>query len=287
MNIILGASGQVGNAVVENLMTKHAQIKAVVRNKEKAAKLLSNGIQVSVADFFDLPALKESLKDGDVIFVLTPEASHSNDVIGDTKKILKNLEIAIESSRISKIIGLSSMGAQHPNGTGNLEMSYLLEHSFNNIAVLKIFVRPAYYFSNWLPYLPLVKEYGVLPTFFPIDLKIPMISPMDVAQFVSNIIIKDFDESQIFEVQGPESYSTRDVAKILKDILNKEIEVQQIEREKWEDTIKQIGFSEDATKNLVKMIEAVIDGKAIAENNNANLVTLNTSLSDYFKGNIK
>lgn len=286
MKVILGASGQVGSAVIENLIKQNAQIKAVVRNNKKTANLLNRGIQVSVADFFDQAALKESLKDGDSIFVITPESNHSSDVIGDAKKILKNLEAAIESTNIRKIIGLSSMGAQHSSGTGNLQMSYLLENSFNNFLFPKIFIRPAYYFSNWLSYLPLIKEYGILPTFFPIDLKIPMISPGDVAKFASNLLIKDANESQVFEIQGPETYSTRDVATILEEILSKKIEIQEIERDKWEETIKQIGFSNDATKNLIEMIEAVINGMAVTENKNSNLISLDTSLNEYFSNNI-
>ena len=286
MKIILGASGQVGSAIVEYLRMQNAQIKAVIRNREKANVLSNKGIQVEIADLFNLSALKDSLKDGDIIFVLTPEVIHSNDIITDTMRILNNLEIAIESSKIRRIVGLSSMGAQYSSGTGNLQMSYMLEHSFNNLEAHKIFIRPAYYFSNWLSYIPLVKEYGVLPTFFPIDLKIPMISPLDVAKFVGDILIKDFNESKIFEIQGPEVYSTKDVANELEEILNKKIEIQQIEKGKWEETIKQIGFSNDATKNLIKMIEAVINGKAVAENKNTSLITLETSLSEYFNANI-
>ncbi|MGV8135774.1 MAG: NAD(P)H-binding protein [Mangrovibacterium sp.] len=61
MNIILGASGQVGSAITDFLTEKKVPVKAVVRDAEKAKKLKEKGAEVAIADYFDLNALKESV----------------------------------------------------------------------------------------------------------------------------------------------------------------------------------------------------------------------------------
>lgn len=287
MNIILGASGQVGSALAENLIGKDKPVCAVIRNKKKAGDLEDKGIEVRIADYFDEKALTNAVQGGDLIFVLTPETEKSDDILGDTKTLLESYKSAIESSTIKKVVGLSSIGAQHPSDTGNLQMSYMLEHAFSEMPVQQIFVRPAYYYSNWLSYLPAVKEQGVLPTFFPTDLEISMVSPIDVAECIADIIVKNIDGSQIYELEGPKAYRPIDVAKTFEEILGRTVEAQEIPRTKWKETLQQIGFTEDAAQNLIEMTEAVIDGRAKPEGKGAKRIELSTTLKQYFKGNLK
>jgi len=65
MNIILGATGQIGSAIVKKLIEKGLPVKAVIRNKEKADELKSYGAEVAIADYFDLDSLKEAVKNSD------------------------------------------------------------------------------------------------------------------------------------------------------------------------------------------------------------------------------
>lgn len=287
MNIILGASGQVGSALAEKLIEKNEPVRAVIRDKEKAGNLERISIEVCIADYFDEKALKQALQGGDLIFVLTPETKKSEDILGDTKTLLKNYRSAIESSPIKKVVGLSSIGAQHASGTGNLQMSYMLEQAFSGMPVHQIFVRPTYYYSNWLPYLSTVREQGILPTFFPADLKITMISPIDVAEYIADIIARDMEGLQIYELEGPEAYSSIDVAKTFGEVLDRKIEARQIPRAEWKETLQQIGFTEDAIKNFIEMTEAVIDGKTRPERKGTKSVELPTTLKQYFKENLK
>ena len=286
MNIILGASGQVGSAIVDFLIEKGEPVKGVVRDNRKAGDLKKKGAEVSIADYFDVKALKLALKGGDIVFLLTPESPTSEDIIGDTEKLLENYRVAIESSQIKKVVGLSSMGAQYSSETGNLQMSYMLEHAFSALPVEKIFVRPAYYYSNWLAYLSTAEEQGVLPTFFPEQLEIPMVSPIDVAEFLGEIITDESTDPKIYELKGPETYCSNDIADILSEVFSRDVKAYQIPQPTWRETILQFGFTENTAANLIEMIEAVIDGKTLPEENNT-LIELPTTFHSYLKGQIK
>ena len=287
MDIIMGASGRVGSAIVTNLIKKGRSVKGIVRNNEKAEPLRKQGADFAIADAFNLPAVTEAIKDGSTLFIITPETGKGDDVIDDTKKMLENIRKAIEKSTIKRIVGLSSMGGQYDKGTGNLLMSYLLEHEFKNTEVEQTFIRPAYYFSNWLAYLPVVKDMGILPTFYPVDLSIPMISPMDVAEFAADIIAGNDGGDKVYEAFGPAEYSSADVAGAFAETLHSNVKTQQIPRNKWDDTLRRIGFSDDAIKNFIAMTEAVISGDVHAENNGT--ITLNgkTSLMQYINQAVK
>jgi len=281
MNIILGATGQIGSMLVDNLLKKGQPVRAVIRNSLKAQELKNKGVEVSIADYFDVEALKKAFRGGDSVFLLTPENPECKNCLEETRMIINNYREAVLSSGATKIVGLSSMGAQHGSGTGNLMASYILEHVFSDLEIEQIFVRPAYYFSNWLGYLELVKEYGILPTFFPPEMELPMIAPSDVAKFLVDVMISSTPQERIYEIMGPQAYSSSDIAKIFGDVLNRNVTLQQVLPEEWESTLIQAGFSKDAANNLMLMTKAVIDGKTKSETTKK--ISFSTDFKTYLK----
>lgn len=281
MNIILGATGQIGSMLVDNLLMKGQPVRAVVRNSSKAQKLKNKGVEVKIADYLDVETLIKAFQGGNSVFLLTPENPESEDFLSEIRTIINNYREAVLSSEITKIVGLSSMGAQHESGTGNLMASYMLEHAFSDLEIEQIFIRPAYYFSNWLGYLELIKDHGILPTFFPPELELPMIAPSDVAEFLSDVIICKTPQKRVYEIAGPCDYSSLDIAKIFEDVLNRNVILQQILPDEWENTLMQAGFSKDGAKNLMLMTKAVIDGKT--KNKTINQIRFSTDFKNYLK----
>lgn len=283
MNVILGVTGQVGAALVDNLLEKGLPVKAVMRNKKEADRLKAKGAEVAIADYFDGEALKKAVAGADLLFAITPENPTSNDVLGDNEKLLYNYRMAVRQSSITSLIGLSSIGAQFEEGTGNLLLSHKLENAFSDVEIHKVFIRPAYYYSNWLMSLDAVKENGVLPSFYPPDQKFHMISPVDVAKFVANTIEKGIDTSETIEIVGPKQYSAQDIAKDMGAALQKEVNVAAIPREEWKSTMKNIGFSDDAANNFAAMTAMVAEGKAQPEAKGKNPIVHKTTFEEYLE----
>ena len=279
MNIILGASGQIGSMLVQNLLRAGQEVRAVVHNSLKEQDFRDQGADAATADLFDVESLKKAFRGANTVFLLTPEDPGSNDFIGETRSILKNYRDAVLSTGISRIVGLSSMGAQHPAGTGNLEASYMLEHAFEGIDNEQIFIRPAYYFSNWMGYLELIKEHGILPTFFPPDMRLPMIAPPEVAAFLAGVMKGDRQGERVYEIVGPCEYNAFEIAKIFEEVLGRAVSVQPIPPESWEETLMQAGFSKDGARNLMLMTKAVMDGKA--RNDSIIPIRVSTDFKEY------
>jgi uncharacterized protein YbjT (DUF2867 family) len=281
MIIIMGASGQVGSAVATQLQSQGKPVKGVIRNPEKANALKQKGIEVAIADAFDEKALQIAFEGGEAVLLLTPDMEKSNDLIGDTKNILRNYRHAVLKAGIRKIVGISSMGAHLKGEIGNLKMSHLLEHTFADSELQQIFVRPAYYYSNWLDMIDSVKESGVLPTFFSPEQKIPMVSPMDIAALLAEKLVEPVDKNPIYEAEGPEWYSSADIAKTYGEVLGKKVTPEQIPQEKWQDTMKEFGLSDDAVKNFMQMTYTIVDGKANPEGEGTEPVILPTSFKQF------
>lgn len=284
MHIILGAAGQIGSMLIDDLLKKKQTVRAVVRNENKSNALREKGAEVVTADIRNADDLKKVFHGGKAVFLLTPENPECKDFIGETKTILSAYREAVLYSGIGRVIGLSSMGAQHENGTGNLSASYLLEHSFEDFDVEQVFIRPSYYFSNWLGYQDLVREYGILPTFFPPEMKLAMIAPTDVAAFLSDVMTREAIPENILEITGPLAYSSQEIAKIYGEVFHRKVSLQQVFPADWEKTLMEAGFSEDGTRNLMLMTQAVIDGKT--QNETGHVTRFPTDFKEYLLRNV-
>lgn len=283
MNIILGATGQVGSMLAMNLLEQGQPVRAVVRNEDKAYELEKNGAEIVVADYFDKAAIKKAFQGGESVFLLTPENPFSENYLDDIRLIIQNFQEAIQETSIRKIVGLSSMGAHHQTGTGTLMASYLLEHAFNDHNVDQTFVRPSYYYSNWVGYLELMMSEGILPTFFPAEMKIPMIAPKDVAACLTDIMIQEAENPQnrVVEISGPYDYNSLEIAEICSNTFQQKITLERIESSDWENALKESGFTSDGINNLIQMTRAVIDGKTKRETDE--IIRLNTDFKTFLK----
>lgn len=285
MNIVLGATGQVGSRLVDRLLDKGQPVRAVVRSVSKAQPMIAKGARVVEADFNDGEALKKALAGGSTVFLLTPENPTPENYLAEIQAMIWNYRQAVLSAGATKVVGLSSMGAQHASGTGYLLASHLLEQAFADLDIQQIFVRPAYYYSNWLAYLDLVREHGVLPTFFPPGLELPMIAPGDVAEFLADRMISADPQERIYEITGPRAYRSLDIAGAFEQVLGREVALQHILPEEWEATLRQAGFSNDGVRNLIQMTQAVIDGKTSHEQSHP--VRCETDFQAYLKNMLR
>jgi len=281
MNIIVGASGQIGSHLTKRLLDKGIPAITVVRNPEKVK---DENFKVRQADLFNLDQVVNAFKGGTTAFLLTPENPSSNDIIRDTKNIIENYRKAIEENKIQRIVCLSCIGAHIEGKTGNILMSQLLEKQFDDCNIEKIIIRPSYYFSNWLGYLSTIEQYGVLPTFFPEDLKVEMHSPLDLADFIADVIAKPLGQPKttVYELVGTTKYSSLDIAKTFSTVFNKDVFAQSIASDKWRETLLSVGFTNNTANNLCDMTQAVVDGLTSPEYPNST-ITLKTDFENYIK----
>ncbi|MGO3654484.1 MAG: SDR family oxidoreductase [Sphingobacterium sp.] len=82
MNIIVGASGQIGSHIVSQIIAKCLPCRAVVRDP---SKFQAESVDVRKADLFNQEELTDAFRGGTAVFVLTPENPDSNDILGETQ----------------------------------------------------------------------------------------------------------------------------------------------------------------------------------------------------------
>ncbi|WP_027218661.1 NAD-dependent epimerase/dehydratase family protein [Butyrivibrio fibrisolvens] len=116
--LVTGATGFMGIRLVKALLDGNYQVKALVRNRELADKVLPSGCEVVVGDVTEPKTLECICDDVDIVFHLAALMGHdlpSDEAFAKFRKVnvegLKNIVAVAEKAKIKKFIHVSSTAA--------------------------------------------------------------------------------------------------------------------------------------------------------------------------------
>ncbi|MGD1897486.1 MAG: NmrA family NAD(P)-binding protein [Phormidesmis sp.] len=263
--IVLGATGQTGTATANALIEQNAAVRVAVRNESKGAAWRAQGAEISVVeDIADVDALARAFEGVTGAYVMNPPDYASDDMFARTEQVLTVIVKAARRSHLQKIVTLSSIGAHIPQGTGNILTAYQIERKLKRLSpeIAVGFVRAAGFMENWRPLLPLVKQIGQLPSLYaPLDRAMPMVSAIDIGQTCSDMLMKTWHNTQIWELHGPEPVSPNDVAASFSRALARDVQAIALPESEWASVLAPMGCSPAVVRSYSEMIRAFNDGK--------------------------
>ena len=106
---------------------------------------------------------------------------------------------------------------------------------------------------------------------------------LSVGEAAARRLLEPPDKTEIVYVEGPQFYTPRDVANALSETLNIPVEVDTIPRSRWEETFRQLGFSDSAARTYTCMTGTLLD--EVSEWPSAP-VRGTTGLRDYVRGKL-
>src|ERR1700722_1073673 len=162
MYLVMGITGKVGGATARHLLKQGKQVRALVRNREKAAKWANQGVDLVVGDWTDSAAIVQALKGVEGAFVMLPAVWAPSPDFKEAKDVIANYVEALTKAVPPRVVALSSMGANRTSGLGMITALSLLEQGFRRLTSPVAFVRAGGFFENFLYGLH-VAQGGTLP----------------------------------------------------------------------------------------------------------------------------
>ena len=178
--------------------------------------------------------------------------------MAEDHKTLASILDALEDSGIKKVVAESTYGAQKGEGLGDLGVLFEMEERLKKMNLSAMIIRAAYYMSNWDTALETAKKEGKIYTLYPADFKLPMVAPQGIGEIAAKLLSEPLEKTGLHYVEGPETYSSNDVAEAFGKALDKTVETP---KENRLDALKQIGFSEKAAKSMSAMTEVTLEQK--------------------------
>ncbi|MBW4484739.1 MAG: NmrA family NAD(P)-binding protein [Tildeniella torsiva UHER 1998/13D] len=259
MHIILGGTGNVGSAVARALLNRREPVLIVTRNPSKAEALRRDGADIAVADVHDVETLRAIFRQGQRLFLLNPPAAPSRDVAAEERRSLAAILSAIDGSGLQKIVAESTYGAQPGERIGDLGVLYEMEQALATQPIPTAIIRAAYYMSNWCASLQSAREQGIVQMLYPADFKLPMVAPSDIGAIAARLMTEPIEQTGLHYVEGPDRYSSQDVAAAFATALGRPVSAESIPRDQWLVMFKSINFSNEAAESFANMTAATLD----------------------------
>lgn len=263
MFAVAGVSGRTGAATAEALLKLGEKVRVIVRREEQGEVWLRRHAEVAVADLTDTPALTRALTGMKGVYLLVPPNPTAADYVADRAAFFDKVVAAVKASGIKRVALLSSVGAQHPAGTGPVVALHNAEKALKGVAPQLTFVRAASFVENWAPLAMAALETGELPHFGHTHVKYPQVCAHDIGVAAAKGLTNDAVGTHIIELVGKENWSADDVAEVLASLLATPVQAVERSLDQAKGILMANGAPEPWANLLVEMYQAAARGHLI------------------------
>lgn len=211
--LVVGATGNVGGALVAQLHEQGHHVRALVRSASRAA-LLPAGIDVAVGDLDDVASLTAAARGVDGVFFMQ---------LAPLPAQAENMIEAARAAEVHRIVVLSSVGTvMEPLpviGAGIAARDQVFRGSGLDVTYL----RANALMSNATWWLPTIRDEGRVYDASDPGKTVP-VDAFDIARVAAVALTQDGHAGHAYILNGPQALSAREQVEVLADVLGRPIE---------------------------------------------------------------
>jgi uncharacterized protein YbjT (DUF2867 family) len=216
--LVTGATGNVGRNVVDQLVSRSAAVRALVRDASKAT--FAGDVDVVEGDLLDVESLRAAMSGVSTLFLL-------NGVVADEfTQALIALNVAREEG-IERIVYLSVIHSDRYVNVPHFAGKFGVERMIEALGMHATILRPAYFMDNEMTIRDVVTGHGIYP--MPIgDKGLAMIDVRDIGEIAAIELIRREQATDPLPLTrinlvGPDTLTGADAAAIWSDVLGRPI----------------------------------------------------------------
>ena len=233
MFAITGITGNVGGEVARNLLAAKQPVRGLARDVAKCGAWAQRGCEVVAADMNDAAALTAAFRGAEGVFVLVPPNFDPSPDFREARVIAETLRRALDAARPSRIVYLSTIGAQamQPN---LLTQHTIIERLLGDLPVPITFLRPGWFMENSSWDLAPATSSGVIPSFLqPLDKPVPMVATADIGRVAAALLCETWNGHRVVELEGPHRVTPDEIAATFARLLGRPVKMEAVPRETW------------------------------------------------------
>jgi uncharacterized protein YbjT (DUF2867 family) len=214
--LVTGATGSVGSRVVRELQGRGVSVRAFVRDSDKAAAMLGDGVELVSGDFSNPESMRRALEGVEGVFLAC--ANDPRQVEYETGVI-----DAAQQAGVTRIVKLSALGAEIGSPIAFWDWHGRIEEHLRASGVSYVMLRPAFNMANLLGSAEGVRHAGSL--FAPANgARVAMIYPRDIAAVAAVALAEETHDGKAYTLTGPEAITFERVAEELSAVAGRRVE---------------------------------------------------------------
>ncbi|MFE7840163.1 NAD(P)H-binding protein [Streptomyces sp. NPDC057474] len=212
MILVTGATGKVGREAVEQLVALGRPVRALSRKPEEAA--LPEGVDVVAGSPADPDSLAVAFRGvAQALIVL------SGDVAGEARNVAK----AAAAAGVGHLVFLSSASVLHPLAHGIADEHRAAEEAITGSGAATTFLRPGPFHANTSWWIKTIRESSSVRDWVGNNPGAP-IDEYDIAASAVAALTGDGHRGKAYVLTGGETLTSEEQARILGDVLGRELE---------------------------------------------------------------
>jgi uncharacterized protein YbjT (DUF2867 family) len=246
--LVLGATGNVGSPLVEELQKRGIPVRAAVRSVSDPNRKRRGAPNVEYVpfDYFDADTYEKAFDGITALYLLTP-------VIPNPEGLVQALVNAAKKAGVKKIVRQSAFGADRaPSNVRLIKWHHDCEKIIEQSGIASVILRPTGFFQNYLSYAEDISRAGVFHMALGSD-RSCYIDARDVARVAAVTLIENGHEGRKYNLTGPQALSNEDIADVLSRVTGDQIKFVPISDEVERRDLMEEGTPDWLAEGLVEM----------------------------------
>ncbi|MBB5060160.1 uncharacterized protein YbjT (DUF2867 family) [Granulicella aggregans] len=255
MNLVTGATGNVGSNVVDQLLAEGEQVRVFTRDKAKVAHW-GGRVQVALGDFTKPETYAEAVSGVDGIFVMN--------IVTPIDSFRQFLETA-KANGTPRIVFLSSLSAADPvNLVGKLHLEK--EEAIRASGLPYALLRCGGFMSNAFGWLQTIKSESTVYNPMGSGQYAP-IAPEDIAAVAVRSLRSPHLSAETYNLTGSQLIDAPQQVEILSRLIHRPLRVVDITTETAVENMVRYGIPAPIATGVAKSFESIREGKAAMATN--------------------
>ena len=205
--LVVGATGQLGGAIVRKLTAAGIPVRALARSRDKLQGLAGPNVEMSATDLNNVAAINEACR-GVTQIVATANNNMGKGPQSPTKIDLpayQNLCAAARNAGVKRLIFVSTNGADIDAPVDLFRVKWYIENAIKRSGVPYVILQATAFMDIWMDQLLAdgIRKKGVTTIFGDGTARGNYIAVDDVAEFVVKMLQREDVVNETVEVGGP------------------------------------------------------------------------------------
>jgi NAD(P)H dehydrogenase (quinone) len=258
MILVTGATGQLGTAVITNLLKKTSanEIAALVRDETKASALRELGVDIRVGSYDDTVSLDKAMQGIEKVLLIAGT---------DEDNRLRQHQNVVDAAKKAGVqcIAYTSRALKDRNTLANklMEGHFQTEDYIKECGLEYILFRNILYMDTIPQFVGGGKVFDMginLPTG---QGRVPFALRSEMGEAIAHALLESGDGNRIYQLTGRESYSFDDVAATLTDLSGKKVSYTPAEKSVFAAQMKDRGTPELMVQRVVGFLTDIKNGQ--------------------------